>query len=143
MYGAPVVVLASLAFAGALWRGGARFGPALAPAERGRRSLSEQIVGTGRFTLRFGAGRALHAAMVRAVHEAAAKRLPGYSQLAHAARLEQLARATGVDVERLAATINYAGPRRSHEFKEAVELLEQVRRRVSVKSSAGEIAHAG
>jgi hypothetical protein len=57
-HGAPVVVVLLLFIALALWRGAVRFGPLVAPAERVRRSLAEQILGTGRFAMRVGRRRA-------------------------------------------------------------------------------------
>ena len=55
-HGAPVVLL-SLALIGlVIWRGTVRFGPLEAPSDAARRSLAEQIRGTGQFALRHGGG---------------------------------------------------------------------------------------
>src|SRR6185437_9664331 len=75
--GAPVVLLVLAAIVAWLWRAGARFGPPLAPTEAARRSLAEQILGTGQFTLRLGGGQALHAAQIRALRETAERWIPG------------------------------------------------------------------
>jgi hypothetical protein len=130
-HGAPVVVLLLGALALALWRGGPRFGPATGMPDSARRSLAEQIVGTGRFTLRFGAGRALHAAAVRALREAAERRLSGYRALGTEERMALLARNTGMDAEALTEAINHTGPRRPRELRKALALLETARRRIS------------
>jgi len=130
-HGAPVVVLLLGALALALWRGGPRFGPATGMPDSARRSLAEQIVGTGRFTLRFGAGRALHAAAVRALREAAERRLSGYRALGTEQRMELLARNTGMDAEALTDAINHTGPRRPRELRRVLALLETARRRIS------------
>ena len=84
-YGAPVVAVLLLWIALVLWRGAMRFGPLVAPGERVRRSLAEQIRGTGRFAVRVGGGAALVAAAQRALHEAAARRIAGYERLPAAA----------------------------------------------------------
>ena len=139
-YGAPAVVLAALLLGAALWRNGARFGPPAVIAGSARRSLAEQIVGTGRFTMRVGGGTALHAATVRALHEAAAKRIAGYARMNAADRVTQIARLAHTDAEQLAQTLNYSGARRARELKTAVELLELVRRRLLTDR---EIVHAG
>jgi hypothetical protein len=90
-FGAPVVLLVAALAALALWRGGVRFGPVAGPMENARRSLAEQIRGTGRFALRFGGGAALHAATTRALHEAAARRIPNYARLPNEQRTAALA----------------------------------------------------
>jgi hypothetical protein len=56
MYGAPVVGLAAAWLLLALWRNGVRFGSIVGTAPAARRSLAEQIRGTGQFALRFGGG---------------------------------------------------------------------------------------
>jgi hypothetical protein len=130
-HGAPVVMLLLGALALALWRGSPRFGPAAGMPDSARRSLAEQIVGTGRFTLRFGGGRALHAAAVRALREAAERHLSGYRVLGSEERMALLARSTGMDEEALTAAINYTGSRRPGELRRVIALLEMARRRIS------------
>jgi hypothetical protein len=131
MYGAPVVVLTLALIALALWRGSPRFGPPAASAELARRSLAEQILGTGRFTLRFGGGRALHAAAVRALHETAHRHLSGYGSMHGEARIAAVASNTGMDETSLAEAINYAGPRKIGDLRKVITLLETARRRIS------------
>jgi hypothetical protein len=129
-FGAPVLVLLLAALVLALWRAAPRFGPAMASPERARRSLAEQIRGTGRFLLRVGDGQALHAATVRALFAAAPRRINAFPSLSGAERVSRLARATGVDAGALAAAINYPGGRRVHELRSAIALLEAARREI-------------
>lgn len=131
LYGAPVVMLSLGLIALALWRGSPRFGPPAGATEPARRSLAEQIVGTGRFTLRFGGGRALHAASVRALHEIAQKYLSGYASMASEARIAALASNTGMDENSLAEAINDAAPRTTGELRKVITLLETARRSIS------------
>lgn len=130
-HGAPVVMLAVGVIALALWRGSLRFGPPAGVADPARRSLAEQIVGTGRFTLRFGGGRALHAATVRALHETAHRYVSGYGSMRSEARIAALASNTGMDESSLTEAINYSGPRSTGELRKVITLLETARRRIS------------
>ncbi|HEY5758576.1 MAG TPA: hypothetical protein VIU34_22275 [Steroidobacter sp.] len=130
-HGAAVVLLSLAIVALALWRGSLRFGPPVGVPDAARRSLAEQIVGTGRFTLRFGGGRALHAATVRALHETAQRHISAYSGMPRDARIAALAQNTGLDQTALTEAINYAGPRGASELRKVVALLETARRRIS------------
>jgi hypothetical protein len=131
-FGSPVVLL-SLALIGlALWRNSARFGPLAAAPESARRSLAEQIRGTGQFVMRFGGGKALHAAAVRALDEAAQRKVSGYRGLSTNERVEAVARLTGIEASTLAPAINHSGPRRSHELRQALALIETARRRILI-----------
>ena len=140
-YGAPVIVLALILLAVALWRGAVRLGPLIAPPEPVRRSIAEQIRGTGQFALRFGGGRALHAAMVRALHDAARRRIPGYASLAVPDQIETIARIAGVDSESLAITINHSGARSATELRNAVMALELTRRKLLETTLAKEVSN--
>lgn len=127
-FGAPAVLLLLACVALALWRAGPRFGPAAARAVSARRSLAEQIRGTGRFALRFGGGQALHAAAVRALRDAAIRRFPGYDDMSSEARVAALAKASGIDAEELAPMLNRSGARSTHELRNAIAMLETARR---------------
>jgi len=131
--GAPVVLLLLALIAAWLWRVIARFGPPLAPTEVARRSLAEQIRGTGQFTLRFGGGRALYAAQVRALQEAAERQIPAYSRLGGTERVAALAQLTGIEANTLASALNLAAPRRPGELRQGLTLLESIRRTLSTK----------
>jgi hypothetical protein len=127
-HGAPVVVL-SLAFGAlALWRDGVRFGPLAAPQDPARRSLAEQIRGTGQFALRHGGGESLHAAVVRALHEAARRRIPRYSHLTAKGRATAVARLTGFEWNTIAAAVHNPSSRSSHDLCGTIALLEAARR---------------
>ncbi len=138
IYGAPAVLLFAAFIALALWRNSARFGPLEAHPETSRRSLAEQIRGTGRFVYRIDGGRSLHGAMVRALHDAARLRIPSYDGLHGEDRLAALSRIVGIDADRLGETINFTGRRNHHEFKNTIELLEAARAQVLAhNASAG------
>jgi hypothetical protein len=128
IYGAPVVVFAGLAIALVLWRGAVRFGPLAAAPQAARRSLAEQIRGTGTFLLRHGGAESLHAAVVRALDEAAETRARGYVRATAQERAATLARLTGFDAGALTAAIHHPNMRRSHELRRTIALLEAARR---------------
>ncbi len=132
--GAPAAALALGVIALALWRGGARFGPLAATPETARRSLAEQILGTGQFALRFGRGESLHAAAVRALNEAAQRRVSSYARLPSEERVATLARLSGLETGALAVALNYSGSRRSSELRSAIALLETARRRILIEN---------
>jgi hypothetical protein len=129
-FGAPVVVLLLGALVLALWRAAPRFGPTMASPESARRSLAEQIRGTGQFLLRVGDGPALHAATVRALLAAATRRISAFSSLSSVERIKRLAHATGFPADALAAALNHTGARRGHELHSAIALLEAARREI-------------
>jgi hypothetical protein len=129
-YGAPVVALALIALAATLWRISVRFGPLAAEPHRARRSLADQIRGTGRFAIRLGDGRALQGAAARALQEAARRRIAGYDALAQPERIAAIAAATGLDAEALASAINHSGPGRTADLAHTIALLENARRRL-------------
>jgi hypothetical protein len=132
-HGAPVVGLTLALVALVLWRGGVRFGPLAAVPEAARRSLAEQIRGTGQFALRHGNGESLHAACVRALDEAAQRRVPIYASLSATERAAALARLTGFEGDALAGALRHAGVRRPHELRNAIGLLEAARRRALIE----------
>jgi hypothetical protein len=133
--GWPAVCLLLVLIALALWRGSARFGPLVAPADIARRSLAEQIRGTGQFTLRVGGGESLHAAAARALNEVAALHISAYERLPGTERMSALAHATGYEPDALAAALHYSGARRPEHLRSALELLEAARRRILIKNT--------
>ena len=129
-HGAPVVLLL-LAWLGlVLWRGAVRFGPAAALPPAARRSLAEQITGTGQFALRHGSGESLHAACVRALDEAARRRIGGYATLPASAAAAALARLTGFDRHVILTAVYHPRLRRPGELRGTLSLLETARRRM-------------
>src|SRR6185503_9528791 len=133
-YGAPVVAVLALWIALALWRGAMRFGPLVAPSESARRSLAEQVLGTGRFALRVGGGAALVTAARRALHEAAARRIVGYERLAVAAQAESVAALAHLDARELAAALDPHQSARPVELRAKLALLEAARRELVSRS---------
>ncbi len=129
-YGAPAVLLLLAFIALAWWRASARFGPLTAPTETARRSLAEQIRGTGLFALRFGGGAGLHAAMVRALRDAALRHLPAYDRLSSNERVAAIAQLSGLSADDLGPQLNYSGERSPHEMRNAIAVLETARRRL-------------
>ena len=135
LLGWPVLCLLIALIALALWRSSARFGPLAAPADMARRSLAEQIRGTGQFTLRVGGGESLHAAAARALNEVAALYISAYERLPGTERMSALAQATGFEATALAAALHYSGTRRSDHLHTNIELLEAARRRILLKNT--------
>jgi hypothetical protein len=134
-FGWPVLCLLMVLTALALWRSSARFGPLAAPADTARRSLAEQIRGTGQFTLRVSGGESLHAAAARALNEVAALHISSYDRLPGPERMGALAQATGFEADALAAALHNCGSRRSEHLRTAIELLESARRRILIKNT--------
>jgi hypothetical protein len=131
-----VLLLAAAVFL-ALWRSIPRFGPSAAPTTAVRRSLAEQIRGTAQFALRFGGGEALHAATIRALRDAAIRRFPAYDRMSSAERVATLAKASGVGADDIGPALHYSGHRSSHELRNAIAILETVRRRLIMKAKHG------
>ena len=129
-HGAPVVMVLVLFIALALWRGALRFGPVAAPVERVRRSLAEQILGTGRFAVRVGGGAALLGAARRALHEAASRRVVAYERLPAGEQVAAIARLAAVDVGALAAAMEHSSNQRLLELRGKLALLESARRQL-------------
>ena len=126
--GAPAVAIGLVVIGMLLWRGAVRFGP-LAPAfASARRSLADQIRGSGHFALQYGDGRSLHAACVRALEEAARRRISGYASLEPNEQSAALARVTSFDRESLAAAIHHPRMRTAGELHRTIALLEAARR---------------
>jgi hypothetical protein len=128
MHGSSVVVLGLAAIALALWRNSARFGPLVNEPPTARRSLAEQIRGTGQFALRYGDGDSLHAASLRALTEAAARRVPGYAHLSPSEQAAALARLTGFERDAFTAAAYHAGLRTASELRHTIAFLETARR---------------
>jgi len=132
--GKPVVMVASLLIVFMLWRDSVRLGPLAVAAAAARRSLAEQIRGTGRFALRHGGGEALHAACARALDEAAARRVSGYERLNGRERATRVATLTGFDRDGLMAAIHHPGMRNADELRHTIELLENARRTLTPRT---------
>ena len=129
-YGAPAIVLALVAIGLALWRTSTRFGPLAEPQSTARRSLAEQIRGTGQFALRHGDGESLHEAAVRALTEAATRRIPGYAGMSPGDRAGALADVTSFDRHAINAAVHHAGLRGAGELRGTLAFLETARREI-------------
>lgn len=127
------VLLVLLVAAAWLWRGVVRFGPVGVVPPPQRRSMREQVSGTGAF-LRHHGPVALHTAQVRALHEAARMRLPGYAQARGSTAVERIARATGLGARALEAALAPA-PIDRPGLAADLELLELARRRLADSTS--------
>jgi hypothetical protein len=124
------VLLFLAAVACYLWRGAVRFGPTIGVPERRRRSLAEQIRGSGYFALKFGEGAGLHAAAVRALSEAAHRRIPAYESLSPPQRAAALGHATGMDGAALISAIEGVTARHPKELPNTLALIETARRQL-------------
>src|SRR4051812_16808397 len=131
--GWPVIALTAIALALGIWRDSVRFGPMAAPTDTARRSLAEQIRGTGQFTMRIGSTAALHAATARALNEVAARYINAFAALPGAERMQALEKATGFEASSLAAALQHSGPGRTEHLRADLELLEAARRRILLK----------
>lgn len=121
------VLLGALALTAAWWRGAVRFGPLMARATPGRRSMAEQVTGTAQF-LRLRGADALHAAQVRALDEAAGQHLRDYLRLNRQDRAHAIAKATGLDAQALARALDRGLKRSSRELPATLHVLEAARR---------------
>ena len=122
---APVLLLAAAALGLALWRAGTRFGPLAAPPPPVRRSLAAQMRGLADFLMRHQP-RALHAAALRALDDAASARIPGWRKLNVNQRAAALARAAALPEARLAAALQPADNPAA--WSDALALVETARR---------------
>jgi hypothetical protein len=129
-YGAPAVLLFLAVVALFLWRGAIRIGPVIGAPEPRRRSMAEQIRGSGHFAMKFGEGAPLHAAAVRALTEAADRRIPAYSRLSRPQKIAALGKATGISGDAVVAAIDGASKRRPTELPNTLALLESARRQL-------------
>lgn len=129
-HGGPAVALSLVMAALLLWRGAVGFGPPAAPVDPPRRSMAEQIRGTGRFVLQHGDGAPLHAASARALTEAARRRVPSYPRLPRKQRATALGRVTGMDGDAIVSALEDVSRRRSNELHNTLSLLETARRQL-------------
>ncbi len=125
------VLLGLTAVALAVWRLMVRFGPREAPAARNRRSMGEQVRGTGEFI----AGtepQALHAATRRAFDDIARTRIAEYAQRTDPERIDALAAllapAVPVDRAALLSALHPGARSTKAQWLSAIATVEQVRR---------------
>ncbi len=127
---APLLLtLAGIALA--LWRLVVRFGPRVAPPVQARRSMGEQVRGTGQFIAERDP-QALHAATRKAFDDAARPRIEGYADLDDEARAAALAAqlAPGLTLDAAALVSALSSIPRAHpaQWVAAIDTIEQARR---------------
>jgi len=131
-------LLALAAVALSLWRLMTRFGPREAVPPQARRSMGEQVRGTGQFIAGTDA-RALHAATRRAFEEAARPRVEAWAERDDADRVAALAQSLApgaIDAAALLAALHVGGGATKPQILAATTLLEQARRAILRASAA-------
>ena len=125
------LLLAIAAIGLALWRLMVRLGPREAVPPQARRSMGEQVRGTGQF-IAGSDPRALHAATRNAFEDAARKRVEGWNELDDGARIAALAASLQppnfLDRGALLASLNIGGGATPPQILAAIAVLEQARR---------------
>jgi hypothetical protein len=115
----------------ALWRLMVRFGPRQALPPRARRSMGEQVHGTGQFIASTDP-QALHAATRQAFDDAARVRIENYAQLTESDRIHALsallAPTSVLDKEALMAAFRPGPKSTPAQWLAAIALIEQARR---------------
>ena len=125
------LLLALAAIALALWRLMVRFGPREAVPPLARRSMGEQVRGTGQFIADTDA-QALHAATRRAFEDVARTRVERWAERDDGDRIAALADAIApahaLDPATLLASMNIGGGATPTQILTAIAVLEQARR---------------
>ena len=132
-------LLAIAAVALSLWRLMTRFGPREAVPPQARRSMGEQVRGTGQFIAGTDA-RALHAATRKAFEDAARTRVEAWAERDDADRIGTLAQALApsrsVDAAALLAALNIGSRATRQQILAATAVLEQARRAIQRAAAA-------
>lgn len=126
-------LLAIAAVALSLWRLMTRFGPREAVPPQARRSMGEQVRGTGQFIAGTDA-RALHAATRKAFEDAARARVEAWAERDDADRIgalaQSLAPSHSVDAAALLAALHIGSNATKQQILAATAVLEQGRRAI-------------
>jgi hypothetical protein len=125
---APAVLFLGVAAVLLILRNLPRFGPPVPLPPTARRSLAEQIQGNARFAWAARKLAPLRLAEIRALDEAAAKRIAAFAALTPRQRSAALAQTTGLDAEGLHAALTGPGDRAAKIERDAIEFLERARR---------------
>jgi hypothetical protein len=124
-------LLGLAAIALALWRLMVRFGPREAVPPQARRSMGEQVRGTGQFIAGL-APEVLHAVTKKAFEEVARQRVEAWSELTDPDRARALADALAphitLDTAALLSSLNIGGGATPVQILAAIAVLEQTRR---------------
>lgn len=133
------LLLALAAVALSLWRLMVRFGPREALPPQARRSMGEQVRGTGQFIAGTDA-QALHAATRKAFEDAARPRVEAWAERDDADRIaalaQSLAPAVAIDAAALLAALHVGGGATRQQILAATAVLEQARRAILRASAA-------
>jgi hypothetical protein len=125
------LLLALAAIALALWRLMVRFGPREAAPPQARRSMGEQVRGTGQF-IAGTAPEALHAATRKAFEDVARTRIEGWAERTESDRVvalaDALAPAVTLDKAALLASLNVGRGATPVQVLAAIAVVEQARR---------------
>ncbi len=124
------LLLGLLALGFALWRGGMRLGALRNAYSTERRSMAEQVRGTGQF-LQLHGPAALYRAQLRAVNDAGLRSVRQYTSLTVAERAKALAAATGLNPSDLATAMDASQAFKAHSLLPHLQLLETARRRLA------------
>ena len=132
-----LLTLAAIALA--LWRLMVRFGPREAVPPQARRSMGEQVRGTGHF-IAGSDPQALHAATRQAFEAVARRRVEGWAELDDSDRIAALAGSLqhphAIDRAALQASMNIGGGATPAQILAAIAVLEQARRALLRASAA-------
>ncbi len=125
----PALLLGLLAIALALWRSSVRFGAVLEPIGMQRRSMTEQVLGTGQFLHQHG-GAALHAAAIHALRETARARIHNFAVQTLFEQARILSSVTGLAEVALIRALTPLKSPGKQALAGQLELLETARRRL-------------
>lgn len=127
-YARPVLIALALLLLAWLWRAARRFGPPLPDAPLARRSLREHLLASGRFLWHHGH----HARLLEDCRLALRRRIdtvhPGWTTLAPAALVQQLAALGALPADDINTALNLPPRRNEHEFTRLVGTLETLRK---------------
>ena len=141
--GRTPLLLALAAIALSLWRLMVRFGPRESPPPQARRSMGEQVRGTGQFIAGTDA-QALHAATRKAFEDVARARVEGWAELDDAERIAALAgtlaHSHAIDQAALLASLNVGRGATNTQILTAIAVLEQARRAL-LRAPTSPLAH--
>jgi hypothetical protein len=126
------MLLSLLALGAALWRGCVRFGVLRQEHSKQRRSMAEQVTGTGQF-LQQHAGAALYRAQLRALDNTALCSLRQYASLSVSERAKAIATRTSLDANDMSIAMDASRAFKAHALLTNLHLLEIARRRLLAK----------
>jgi len=111
-----------------LWAASRRFGPLRATAPLARRRLLDHIAASGRFLWRAGQGEQLLKGVRRTLYRALELRHPAWAGLASQDLYQRLAALSGLSYEEVQGALLYTHLGSEHEFTQAIQTLERIRK---------------